>query len=390
MSDLHRVGLVVHYGDANYGNQLVNLAARRVLEQCGCAVDVIAFVGGDAELRRASLRRLPAKVARLVKDGTLGPRLRGQIRRRLSGPEAVDEEVANLRRARREKFAQFATTTLHPRFVDVAERFALASEYDEFVVGSDQIWNFDYRLGPWLFLDFAEPSRRSCLAPSIGHQELPEEWVGFYRNWLSGFHEISVRESHWVGEFGRLFPGLTVSALIDPTLVLSQEDWAGVARTPAPRPRYVLVYELGELSRSHWDFVETVAAANGLEVVHLSERSVSPVWNSDPADLLGLIQSAALVVIDSFHGSVFSFLFDRPVVIVRREGFAASMNGQIDTLVERLVLGDRVFPHLAPDEVLHHDYASGRARLTEYQSQFWAYLSRQGLPTPSSESEVAS
>ncbi len=70
-----------------------------------------------------------------------------------------------------------------------------------------------------------------------------------------------------------------------------------------------------------------------------------PVLNAGPAEFVSLIRSAAAVVTDSFHGTVFSILYRRPFRTMmrdRREG-ASSMNSRVRTLLETFHLQDRLF-----------------------------------------------
>ena len=218
-----------------------------------------------------------------------------------------------------------------------------------------------------------------CLAPSIGHEGIPSEWVGFYTRYLSGFSRISVRESHWVDQIQRFAPRALVTQLIDPTLMLDRGEWEGLLRSPITVRGYLLVYELGQLSAAHWEYIETLARANHLRVEVLSGQRPDTSWASDAPDFLNLVSGADCIVTDSFHGCVFSFLFDKPMVIVRRDGFAAGMNSRIDTLVEILHLEDRLMECIPLSDAMSHDYDAGRVSLSQHRQRFSEYLMGQGL-----------
>jgi hypothetical protein len=246
-------------------------------------------------------------------------------------------------------------------------------------VGSDQVWNFDHDLGPWHFLDFAVGMRRLCLAPSVGHRKIPREWVKFYAKSVLEFTEIASRESCWVDGLRALVPELPVNVLIDPTLMLAAGEWSDIARAQLGDDRYLLVYELGDFTLSQQQYVAQVAKIHHLSVRRVSGRCPSRLWISDASDFLRLIRDAACVITDSFHGSIFAFQFDRPVVVVKRRGLASGMNSRIETLIESLHLNDRVLEVLAPDDALSHDYSAGREALVGHQRRFWDYLARNGL-----------
>jgi len=371
-----RLGLIAHYSTVNYGNHLVNLAARRVLERCGYEVDLLVFESGGSRRRMDALRRLPAKLARLLRDGMLLDRLAGRARRAVAParrrPGAVDA-------ARRDAFRRFADTHLRPTFRDPARRWSLTATYTRFAIGSDQIWNYDYGLGPWHFADFAAPGHTVCLAPSVGHDIIPDEWVPAYQGWLSRFDEVGVRELLWTESLPEWPERPAFELLIDPTLALPAEEWREIARVPDSGSPALLVYELGDFSPTQRSAIRDIARTHGLDTQRLSARIGGPLWATDAADFLGMIAASAAVVTDSYHGAIFAFLFDKPLVLIRREGFAGAMNSRVETLARELQLTDRFLDTLPVEDAVTHDYTAGRRALADRRDAFWAYLARHDL-----------
>ena len=72
----------------------------------------------------------------------------------------------------------------------------VAGKYDIYIAGSDQIW--DYKLTNFdttYFLDFVKEGKKKCsYAASIGENLPPEEYQKKYKELLSDFDEILVRE----------------------------------------------------------------------------------------------------------------------------------------------------------------------------------------------------
>lgn len=242
-----------------------------------------------------------------------------------------------------------------------------------FVVGSDQVWNYDYELGRWLFLDFARPERIATLAPSVGHASIPLEWRRTYGRWLGRFREIGAREIDWASSLPTLTTRIT--RLIDPTLAIDREHWNRLARRPETDGG-VLIYELGAISNEHAEKVQQIASKHKLSITTLSPNAQGEAWASDAADFLGRIASADCVVTDSYHGAIFAFLFDRPVLIARRSGFAGSMNSRIDALIENFHLEDRLIENVDLDDALQHDYRHGYESLEVLRAEFRAYVRR--------------
>jgi hypothetical protein len=384
MGTTEKVGLVVHYSASNYGNHLVNYAAKTVLEKCGQDVQIIVFTGGEKLRSRARRRRLPAKLLRLIADGEVVDRVIGRLRSFLNEEGGVRPATANERRL--QAFREFGNLYLQPVFVDVAERHDLTSQYASFAVGSDQIWNYDYALGPWHFLDFAGTRRTVCISPSVGHDSIPQEWRGFFRRYLSRFEEVGVRELSWVASLLGWAEQPAFRLLIDPTLAVSVSDWETMARPPRESGG-LLLYELGDLGREERQLVSDIAANHELTVRHLSGAVQGDMWETNAADFLGMVQSSDCIVTDSYHGAIFAFLFDKPLVILRRRGIAGSMNSRIETLVEELGLADRMSDVIDAEEALVHDYRHGRESLARLRSDFWAYLAQRGMRSESQSTE---
>lgn len=378
-----KVGLIAHYSRSNYGNHLVNLALRKVLANCGNEVDLIVFTGGSARRRLASLVRFPFKLLRLVRDGLILDRITGQVLRRL--PRVQREDLGGDVRPRRlAEFDAFAQEHLEPNFTKVGSRKLLARKYDRFLIGSDQIWNYDYDLGPWHFADFAPNGAKVAMAPSVGHEGIPLEWRRFFKRRLSDFDVVGTRELLWTESLPDWASRPNFVELIDPTLVVSKREWENLAASSEARVDGVLVYELGGLSQAQRSFVSEIASSQGLGAFVLSEREAGDQWATNAADFLSMIASASCVVTDSYHGAIFAFMFDRPLVLIERDGFASSMNSRIDTLVRNLRLEDRLMSALRPQDVLVHDYSAGRVALQGLRAEFMEYMRSHGL-VPESE-----
>ena len=72
----------------------------------------------------------------------------------------------------------------------------IKEEYDYFSVGSDQIWNSYLDFGYLTeFLSFARPEQRLTFSPSFGTDNIKQSKIENFRKGLSGFNNISVRES---------------------------------------------------------------------------------------------------------------------------------------------------------------------------------------------------
>src|SRR5690606_15654269 len=128
-------------------------------------------------------------------------------------------------------------------------------EFDVYMVGSDQMWNCERSFDSFMFLDFVKAKRKISYAPSFGTSSISEEYSSELKKQLSGFQSISVREYDGVGIIKKA-TGLKATQVLDPTFLLSTDDWCQLAAQPQFKGDYILVYgfsksiELGQLIKS--------------------------------------------------------------------------------------------------------------------------------------------
>lgn len=212
----------------------------------------------------------------------------------------------------------------------------LSLEYDYFVAGSDQVWNPHYDfVGMVDFLTFARDEQKISYAASFGVSELPINCQASYAKYLNNFPLISVREKTAV-EIVKTLTGRDVPVVLDPTLMIDADEWRKLEKKPphTPKGQYALIYSLGkEKSEAFQRAIKQCEDNKQLNVVDvLRKKKNGKEWEIGPSEFLNLIDHAAVVLTDSFHGTVFSILFHTPVCVFNRTGL--NMSDRIDTLLK--------------------------------------------------------
>lgn len=373
---MKRVALLTIDDFGNYGNRLQNLAGQEVLRSLGVEVHTVrnapeASEGVRANRMRSVARRLltssPRQVARLVSD-----KVTGAIEQR-NHAELVEAKVSAGRQFSQQHVA-YSPLAIQP---DTGVPADLGEAYDAFVVGSDQVWNPLLRHGAATdFLTFANPEKRIAYAPSFGISSLPKAYRDSYREWLGAFAHLSVRE-HAGANIIRDLTGRDSHVLVDPTLMLEAEQWRTYARPHEAKPAgpTVVTYFLGSISPERSAAIDRLAAAAGARRVDLAKFSHPDVYGAGPAEFLDYLDSASLVVTDSFHGSVFSILFGTPFLVGSREGSAPSMSSRISTLLGTFGLQDRLWSEPTADpSVLDIDLSGAPSVLAREREKARAFL----------------
>lgn len=257
----------------------------------------------------------------------------------------------------------------------------IPDEYDYYSIGSDQVWNPTwYEQNPYrkraFLLAFAPPEKRVCASPSFGITELPEKWQELFKNELLKFKKISVREKSGV-EIVRLLTGKDAEVLIDPTLMLDADDWIKAAKKPENtdiNTPYILTYFLGGRSEKVNQDLQKYSEQTNMKIYNLLDKSQPDLYKSGPGEFISLIANAGLVVTDSFHASVFSFLFKKPFLVYPRGGSECNMLSRFDTLLDILDLKRKYTESNIPNELLECDYAKGFSKLEEERKRVKKFL----------------
>lgn len=224
---------------------------------------------------------------------------------------------------------------------------ALVKKYDYFVAGSDQIWNPIFNLDRnKMFLTFARKEQKIAYAASIGISELPKEWEEFYAKNIKEFTSISVREDD-AAKIIKNLTGRSVKVLIDPTMLLTKEKWEEVTKDSRINInyKYVVKYFLGPRNDKYDEYIENRAKEIGAKVLDVTEYNEENNDVIGPAEFVYLIANSNGVFTDSFHGTVFSLLFEKPFIVFDRavEKETGNMSSRLDTLLNKFnIKGQRI------------------------------------------------
>lgn len=191
---------------------------------------------------------------------------------------------------------------------------------EAYITGSDQVWNDTHTGGydPAYMLGFAEPeSRRISYAASIGRDYFNPRYKKQYKNGLSGLNYISVREPSLIKAVKEL-TDKPVEVVLDPTLLLARDDYDEIKVKSPIRGKYILIYMI-EKNNQLIRFANRISVALGLPVIQRRpvpgvKNQLPPFYTADAGEFLGLMEAAEYVITNSFHGTVFSILYERPFI----------------------------------------------------------------------------
>ena len=195
-------------------------------------------------------------------------------------------------------------------------------EADVFICGSDQIWNTDLTNGfdKSYFLDFVKSGKRVSYAASIGRGSIDKKYLNKYVETLKKFYAVSIREETNLKELKQY--GIdNIKVVLDPTLLLDIQNYKMILQNSRLniKERFILVYRL-EDTKEFNDIVHFVQSYLNLKIISLNKKrsykNEKNLTTCGPEDFLYLFNRADFIITNSFHGTVFSILFEKRNIIV--------------------------------------------------------------------------
>lgn len=300
-----KIGILTVPFNNNYGGFLQAYALTTVLKRMGHEVVVINRRRNRS--RRAKIRALFSFV---IPDKQ----------------EKLKEKIS----VNTQKFVSEHIKLTKPLFSSSAMRREYARQkFDCLIVGSDQVWRYryarnsicDYFFG---FLEKSDNTPRFSYAASFGvdFQEYPTEYLERCANYLKQFKGLSVREETAVNLLNQYFNVSThnIHVVADPTLLLGTDDYQQLFSEykSATNDSYTFEYVLDETEDTKC-IVQEVIEVLDLPVIQMKAQTGN-IENNDVIEpiekWLSSIAGASYVITDSYHGTVFSILFNRPFVVI--------------------------------------------------------------------------
>lgn len=324
-----KIDIVTLHRAQNYGSVLQAFALQKQIEKLGHQAYILDYYP-ERYTNKGLLKRLKNKSSRFNNPLVL------LMAKLLIYPSYLKKGIQF------NKFMHYLNLE-KPSFATNEEGMGRFTDADAYCAGSDQIWNSHWNEGveKALFLDFV-PKGKLCLsyAASIGLSNIPANEIDETKLLLDKFEFLSLREDKGV-ELVRELGRTDAVQCLDPTLLMSKEEWSLYADDSYKGKEYVLTYNL-----HHDPEIDKCAKAIASKY-HLQIRNISYNWHDivrhghldwcpTVEGFLGLIKNAKYVVADSFHATAFSIIFEKPFVVITPE----VASSRLSSLLKMLELDD--------------------------------------------------
>ena len=300
-----RIGVYTHLLRLNYGGILQAYALQRVLQDMGH--DAVYIEWCPYNFRLAPLKIYLWRF--LLKLKWLG-------RRRIVVFSDVDYyRVYNkINKFTKQNITILPIKDLHEDDVDVL------------IVGSDQIWRPVYIENiEDAYLGFAKnwDVRRIAYAASFGvddWSEYTEEQTNICRELAQKFDAVSVREDSGVN-LCRNYLGVDAQHVLDPTMLVDVKYYIchiNSCKKCYPK-RMCLAYILDEAD-DKLSVLDSIAKCQGYNICQWKDIDIPNMKKPTVEEWLKGFYDAEFVFTDSFHGCVFSIIFNKPFIAFGNAG----------------------------------------------------------------------
>lgn len=301
----NKVGILTYTNTTNYGAILQCIALKNIVSRMNYDCDVInytckavakreriLFNGSSKSLRQIikTIILLPIKIIRKIK-----------IYNFIKNNYVTTNEKYN-----RDNISQINTI------------------YNHIIVGSDQIWNpvlngYDKSY----ILDFAaDKINKIAYAASVGNNKIIPDNYDYFKNIISRFDHISLREKTTSDYINKTFK-TNSDFVLDPTMLLSKEEWKQIIDNSnnniKNNKKYILLYFIHNGEKT-FSIARKIADKLGYEILYLNNygvpvKGVKNIFSITPYEFVNYIYNAELVITGSFHGVAFSLDLNKQFMI---------------------------------------------------------------------------
>lgn len=337
---MKKVGIVSCYFKNNYGSILQAYATQRFLDNNNIPNETIR-IDDNIDFKKGKRKYYTSQIFnfKFIKSKF------GMIKMKVD--TKINKELGKNVSIRNNKYKEFRRyfnlSRSNNTYKDLAE---LAEErYSDIVLGSDQLWLpvnvvADYYTLNWV----PESINKISYSTSFGVSNIPKKYNDLYYKFLKRINHLSVREDSGA-KLIKDITGLDAKLVSDPTILLTREEWDEVAvQERIIKDKYILCYFLGK-NIEHRKFAERLREKTGYKIVSLNHADeyvkysdkfcdIAP-YDVGPKEWINLIKNAEYVCTDSFHGTVFSILYNKLFFDFRRYNSKSnvSTNSRIDSLL---------------------------------------------------------
>lgn len=297
---MKKIGLITIHNWFNYGSMLQSYALNRVLNEIdGYECELIDFTPASIVGNERSWR--------LYSDVPEYQELRKKYKKEIVERRNVFQKFEELYKMGDMVYQSDEEIEKNP------------PAYDIYITGSDQIWNVNFRIASRAyFLAFTDSQEKFAFSTSIGRCK--KEPLEEYRRFMEQYKKIYIREKAGAELLSEMFPEKEIGTLIDPTLMLEKSQWQELVDTQRIcEEEYIGCYAtLEEDLNKMMPILKYLYEKYNKKIILFGmilpreEEWVENLIVAGPLEFIRIIRDADLILTNSYHGTLFSLMFQTP------------------------------------------------------------------------------
>lgn len=364
-----KIGIITFHNTSNYGATLQCTALSNYLKKKGNQVEIINYLPNYVLEKKSVFKELK-KCKRAKNKGKM--LLKGL---------AYCLYARSIRK-RDEAFERFinrnlALTSVYHTNQQLTDNPPVA---DLYICGSDQIWNpmlTGGHLDRAFFLQFTEKTK-ATYGVSVGELDI-EKYASELKKLTNDFALISAREQDTALRLSKVL-GKKVYTVLDCSFLLNQADYSPLESKVSSRickGPYLLLYNIQRQEKANL-IAKKIAEENHLIIVDISPnpfiriKDSSKIMDIGPGEFLWLINHADYIVTNSFHGTVFSIIFEKQFYSIPHN----TRSGRVIDLLGMLHLEDRIITDVSQISEDTIDYCAVSVALNKMKTDSVEYIDR--------------
>lgn len=318
-----KVAILTLIGNTNYGNLLQAYALQKIIQGMGHSVTIINRREGYPSFHLLCFRILSV-IKTLIRKFIIRDK-NAVIQNPFSYNYRTNKNEVEYYSHLVEFGSQFLNLSKPIRTSIGLRVYSIINDFDVYVVGSDQVWREAYvsNIDDY-FLDFIPKKknvRKIAYAASFGTLVSPisNDKLCRCRENANTFNAISVRESFSVQYMNDVFH-IMPKHVLDPTFLLSVDDYIdliGFGNVNKAFYKDTVVSYILDSSNEIECFISELVEQMQFSHVSLLNKHSSKLYSIQ--EWLSFIYNASFMITDSFHGCVFSIIFNKPFVVIANQ-----------------------------------------------------------------------
>lgn len=288
---------------------------------------------------------------------------------------AIRENYRKFNKFYNEKFCKTAKRYTAENFNQIVQDEGL----DGFICGSDTIFcidEFGFDDGYYANYSCMKNGYSVSYAASFGDAHFTPDTYMILNERLQNFKSIGIRENGMV-PYIQKHTSIPVQQVIDPTLLLTSDDYDKIADYRLKKEKYLLLYAR-RYNAEMESFAKKIAAENGWKIIEISLRATNAerhqmFYEAGVEEFLSLVKHAEFIVTNSFHGMIFSVQYRRPFYVFSRE----QCDTKIVELLDTFGIPDRLLFTGEEKDAMEIDYVDVHNRISQARNKSIKFLEKE-------------